>query len=104
MRYEELEQSNFRRPLILNQDSPVNKFVAYVDPDQKLNETDKLSQVSLSRERNVGLLSTLHFQDPLNLFTLAHFLIIKGQGANKNATRMTKSKNDTIRTNTFVNS
>jgi len=53
-RYEELEKSSFRRPILLHAESPLNKFAAYIDVDSKFNETDKLSMIhTLTQMENV---------------------------------------------------
>lgn len=46
MRYEDIEKSSFRRPLLLHAENPVKEFPAYIDVDNKFSETDKLSQVN----------------------------------------------------------
>jgi len=45
-KYAQLEQENFRRPLMLHAENPNQKFPAYVDVDEKYNVTDKLSMVN----------------------------------------------------------
>ncbi len=47
IRYEELEATLFRRPLKLRSEALHGEIEAFIDPDLKLNETDKLSQVVL---------------------------------------------------------
>ena len=46
-KYEEIEKTNFRRPLLLHAENPVKNFAAYIDVDNKFGETDKLSQVKI---------------------------------------------------------
>ena len=43
--YEEMEKHKFRKPLLLHAETPSEQLEAYIDVDQKFNDTDKLSQV-----------------------------------------------------------
>ena len=45
LKFEELERSKFYNPLVLHAEDPKKEIKAYIDVDQKLNDTDKLSQV-----------------------------------------------------------
>jgi len=54
-RFERLEESKFREPLILRGESPDVALKAYIDVDDRFNETDKLSQVhALIQAENVA--------------------------------------------------
>jgi carbonic anhydrase len=44
--FEQLETRGFKMPLIFTAETPMKKFVAYIDPEDKFSVTDKLSQVS----------------------------------------------------------
>ncbi len=48
-RYSEVEKSAFKKPLLLTMKGPEHKTQAFIDVDDKFNETDKLSQVTFSR-------------------------------------------------------
>lgn len=43
--FEELEKAKFRKPLVLRGGSGSQSIEAFIDFDQELNETDRLSQV-----------------------------------------------------------
>lgn len=51
-----LEQNGFDQPLLFEGETPLRKFVAYIDPDNKFSVEDKLSQV------RVNTLLLLNFQ------------------------------------------
>ena len=40
-----LEDTGFEKPLIFEGETPMRKFAAYIDPDNKFSIEDKLSQV-----------------------------------------------------------
>jgi len=40
-----LEEEGFHHPLLFEGETPMRKFVAYIDPDNKFTIEDKLSQV-----------------------------------------------------------
>uniref|UniRef100_A0A023F5I2 Carbonic anhydrase n=2 Tax=Triatoma infestans TaxID=30076 RepID=A0A023F5I2_TRIIF len=44
-KYQQLEVSGYHSPLIFQSETPLRKFVAYIDPDDKFVLEDKLSQV-----------------------------------------------------------
>lgn len=44
-KYQQLEAAGFDTPLIFQAETPLRKIIAYIDPDNKFNVTDKLSQV-----------------------------------------------------------
>jgi len=47
-KFEILKEKGFHAPLIFEGETPLRKFVAYIDPEDKFSVTDKLSQVRLS--------------------------------------------------------
>jgi carbonic anhydrase len=44
-KFQELKATNFSKPLLFQAETPMRKFVAYIDPDNKFSVEDKLSQV-----------------------------------------------------------
>ena len=46
-KFEKLQLHGFQEPLTFPMEGPFKQFVAYIDPDDKFNHTDKLSQVNL---------------------------------------------------------
>jgi carbonic anhydrase len=44
-KFQQLEISGYQNPLIFQAETPMRKFVAYIDPEDKFSVTDKLSQV-----------------------------------------------------------
>lgn len=44
-KFEKLELHGFQEPLTFPMEGPFRQFVAYIDPEEKFNLTDKLSQV-----------------------------------------------------------
>ena len=46
-KFEQLEKCGFKEPLTFPMEGPFKQFVAYIDPDNRFNLTDKLSQVKL---------------------------------------------------------
>lgn len=44
-KYQQLEAAGFDTPLIFQAETPLRKIIAYIDPEDKFNVTDKLSQV-----------------------------------------------------------
>jgi carbonic anhydrase len=46
-KFQQLEVSGYQKPLIFQAETPMRKFVAYIDPEDKFSVTDKLSQVQL---------------------------------------------------------
>ena len=47
-KFQQLEISGFHKPLIFQAETPMRKFVAYIDPEDKFCVADKLSQVRFS--------------------------------------------------------
>ncbi|KAK9503792.1 hypothetical protein O3M35_010275 [Rhynocoris fuscipes] len=45
-KYQQLEISGYHNPLIFQSETPLRKFIAYIDPDDKFALEDKLSQVN----------------------------------------------------------
>ncbi|KAJ8891691.1 hypothetical protein PR048_004220 [Dryococelus australis] len=45
-KYLQLEAAGFHTPLTFQAETPMRRFVAYIDPEDKFAITDKLSQVS----------------------------------------------------------
>lgn len=44
-KFQQLEVAGFHTPLIFQAETPLRKFVAYIDPDDQFSIEDKLSQV-----------------------------------------------------------
>jgi carbonic anhydrase len=44
-KFQQLKDSNFLEPLMFQAETPMRKFVAYIDPENKFAVEDKLSQV-----------------------------------------------------------
>lgn len=44
-KYLQLEAAGFDTPLVFQAETPLRKIIAYIDPENKFNVTDKLSQV-----------------------------------------------------------
>ena len=49
-RFLELRDGDFQKPMLFAAETPLKKFVAYIDPDNRFSPTDKLSQVSGRQE------------------------------------------------------
>lgn len=47
-KFEQLASTDFSQPLMFQAETPMRKFVAYIDPDNKFAVEDKLSQVRLN--------------------------------------------------------
>lgn len=45
-RFTEWEAAGMKDPLVFSSETPMRKFVAYIDPDNKFNVEDKLSQIN----------------------------------------------------------
>jgi carbonic anhydrase len=44
-KFQQLQKAGFETPLIFQAETPMRKFAAYIDPDNKFSIEDKLSQV-----------------------------------------------------------
>jgi carbonic anhydrase len=44
-KFQQLEVSGYQKPLIFQAETPMRKFVAYIDPENSFSVADKLSQV-----------------------------------------------------------
>jgi len=44
-KYQQLEAAGFDTPLVFQAETPLRKIIAYIDPENQFNVTDKLSQV-----------------------------------------------------------
>ncbi|XP_066981376.1 beta carbonic anhydrase 1 [Macrobrachium rosenbergii] len=54
-KYAQLEVADFQAPLIFQAETPMRRFVAYIDPENKFGEEDKLSQVNtLQQLQNIA--------------------------------------------------
>ncbi|XP_027239041.1 beta carbonic anhydrase 1 isoform X2 [Penaeus vannamei] len=54
-KFAQLEVANFQAPLIFQAETPMRRFVAYIDPDNKFSDEDKLSQVNtLQQLQNIA--------------------------------------------------
>ena len=47
-KFQQLEVTGFHQPILFQAETPLRKFVAYIDPEDKFAIEDKLSQVSIS--------------------------------------------------------
>lgn len=45
-KFQHLEITGFHEPIVFQAETPLRKFVAYIDPEDKFAIEDKLSQVS----------------------------------------------------------
>lgn len=55
IKFETLETHGFHEPILFEAESPVKKFVGYIDPDDKFSIEDKLSQVNtLQQLQNIA--------------------------------------------------
>lgn len=48
-KFQQLEVSGYQKPLVFQAETPMRKFVAYIDPEDKFSVADKLSQVKYAR-------------------------------------------------------
>lgn len=46
-KYRQLKTTGFNQPMVFQAETPMRKFVAYIDPDDKFAVEDKLSQVHI---------------------------------------------------------
>ncbi|KAJ8939933.1 hypothetical protein NQ318_007861 [Aromia moschata] len=54
-KFQQLELTDYSKPLIFQAETPLRKFVAYIDPENKFNIEDKLSQVNtLQQLQNIA--------------------------------------------------
>ncbi|XP_069676622.1 beta carbonic anhydrase 1 isoform X1 [Periplaneta americana] len=54
-KFQQLEVSGYQTPLIFQAETPMRKFVAYIDPEDKFSIADKLSQVNcLQQLQNIA--------------------------------------------------
>lgn len=67
-KFERLEENGFETPLTFPMEGPFRQFVAYIDPDNKFNLTDKLSQVNIAAKNFYESDNTIKFY-----FTAQHF-------------------------------
>jgi len=60
-KFEQLEKCGFKEPLTFPMEGPFKQFVAYIDPDNRFNLTDKLSQLNtLQQLQHVASYSFIH--------------------------------------------
>lgn len=54
-KFQQLQLTDFSKPLLFQAETPIRKFVAYIDPDNKFAFEDKLSQVNtLQQMQNIA--------------------------------------------------
>jgi len=54
-KFEKLEESGFKEPILFEGETPMRKFAGYIDPDNKFSIEDKLSQVNcLQQLQNIA--------------------------------------------------
>lgn len=54
-KFQQLEATDFTKPLVFQAETPMRKFVAYIDPDNKFAIEDKLSQINtLQQLQNIA--------------------------------------------------
>lgn len=54
-KFQQLELTDYDKPLIFQAETPLRKFVAYIDPENKFNLEDKLSQINtLQQLQNIA--------------------------------------------------
>ncbi|XP_066603916.1 beta carbonic anhydrase 1 [Prorops nasuta] len=54
-KFQQLEITGFREPILFQAETPLRKFVAYIDPDNKFAIEDKLSQINtLQQLQNIA--------------------------------------------------
>lgn len=54
-KFTQLEISDFSKPLLFQAETPLRKFVAYIDPENKFSMEDKLSQINtLQQLQNIA--------------------------------------------------
>lgn len=54
-KFQQLEITDFSNPLIFQAETPLRKFVAYIDPENKFAIEDKLSQINtLQQLQNIA--------------------------------------------------
>lgn len=54
-KFHQLQSTDYTKPLIFQAETPLRKFVAYIDPDNKFNIEDKLSQINtLQQLQNIA--------------------------------------------------
>ncbi|XP_018578008.1 beta carbonic anhydrase 1-like, partial [Anoplophora glabripennis] len=54
-KFQQLELTDYSKPLIFQAETPLRKFVAYIDPENKFNIEDKLSQINtLQQLQNIA--------------------------------------------------
>lgn len=52
-RFLKWQEAGMKEPLIFSSETPLRKFVAYIDPENKFNVEDKLSQINTLEQCNV---------------------------------------------------
>lgn len=54
-KFQQLEITDYSKPLLFQAETPLRKFVAYIDPENKFSIEDKLSQVNtLQQLQNIA--------------------------------------------------
>lgn len=54
-KFQQLQVTDYSKPLIFQAETPLRKFVAYIDPENKFNIDDKLSQINtLQQLQNIA--------------------------------------------------
>lgn len=54
-KFQQLEATDFSKPLVFQAETPMRKFVAYIDPENKFGLEDKLSQINtLQQLQNIA--------------------------------------------------
>lgn len=54
-KFQQLQVSDYQKPLIFQAETPMRKFVAYIDPDNEFALEDKLSQINtLQQLQNIA--------------------------------------------------
>lgn len=54
-KFQQLEVTDYGKPLIFQAETPMRKIVAYIDPENKFNIEDKLSQINtLQQLQNIA--------------------------------------------------
>lgn len=62
-RFLKWQADGMKDPLIFSSETPLRKFIAYIDPENKFNVEDKLSQINTLEQCTV--LGGIHFLKPL---------------------------------------
>lgn len=80
-KFKQLKTTGFHQPMIFQAETPMRKFVAYIDPEDKFAVEDKLSQVVFNIiNKNLSHVSIIFFFSLLQINTLQQLQNIASYG------------------------